>query len=282
MLILLSPAKTLDFDSTPALHARTQPELLEQSDRLACRLKRLSPGEIGQLMGVSDKLAELNFQRFQDWRTPIPKQGSQPAIFAFRGDVYRGFDVDRMTAKQLEYAQEHLRILSGLYGVLRPLDRMLPYRLEMGTPLEISSSTDGKVRRTRGDAGGKAKGNQGGVATFRDLYEFWGDRITEAINRQITKIGARFVLNLASNEYFKSVREKSLDVRVLHPVFKDYKNAEYKVISFFAKQARGSMAAWVVKQKVKTPEKLKKFAEDGYRFSEELSTSGRPVFLRTQ
>ncbi|PAY15587.1 hypothetical protein CKO51_31170 [Rhodopirellula sp. SM50] len=254
MLIVLSPAKTLDYDSRPKVPARTTPEWLAESEKLVDLLKKKTPKQIQTLMGVSENLAELNHGRYQDWQLPMPEAASRPAVLAFKGDVYLGLEADQMTEKQLLYAQDHLRILSGLYGVLRPLDSMLAYRLEMGTAL--------KARRGK------------------DLYAFWGTRITQSINEQLDATDSRYLLNLASNEYFRSIQKKSVQAEIIAPVFKDQSNGKYRVISYFAKKARGTMASWVIRNKVKTPTKLVKFAEDGYRYDAESSSDAAPVFLR--
>ncbi len=254
MLTLLSPAKTLDFESPLEVKKASDAALLDDAAELAEVLKTYSPTKLRELMHVSEKLAELNVQRFQDWEKPNADNGSRPALFAFQGDVYQGFKATELTEKQLLYAQDHLRILSGLYGVLRPLDRMLPYRLEMGTLLKTE----------RG----------------KDLYQFWGQRITDRIAAQLQVTKSKFLLNLASQEYFRSVRAETLNCPVITPAFKDMKNGKYKMITFFAKQARGVMAAWVMKQRVKTTRKLTRFAEEGYRYDAASSTETEPVFLR--
>ncbi|MCM2372400.1 peroxide stress protein YaaA [Aporhodopirellula aestuarii] len=254
MLILLSPAKTLDFESQVKFKTSTQPEYIDDSVEIAELLKQQTPASLRDLMGVSESLAELNHARYQDWMAPIPVEGSKQAIFAFQGDVYQGLQADTLTKKQLDVAQEQLRILSGLYGILRPLDRILPYRLEMGTPLPNS----------RG----------------KDLYAYWRDRVTASVVKQMQLNGSRFLLNLASNEYFRCVDAKALPAPVVAPAFKELKNGKYKMISFFAKKARGTMAAWVIRNRVKTMAKLIQFAEDDYRYDEESSTKKVPVFLR--
>ncbi|MEM6474243.1 MAG: peroxide stress protein YaaA [Planctomycetota bacterium] len=259
MLILLSPAKTLDFETEESLssvvrRAGTTPDFLQDSAELVALLKKLSPKRLGSLMSISDDLAQLNHGRYQDWTSPMPDSETRPSVLAFKGDVYLGLRAESLTDKQLLYAQDHLRILSGLYGLLRPLDAMLPYRLEMGT----------RLKSKRG----------------ADLYEFWGDTITKAVDRQLEAVGCGFLLNLASNEYFRSVRPKQLGAPVISPVFKDLSNGKYRVISFFAKKARGTMARWVIRQRVKTPKKLVQFSDDGYRYDEDSSTDLKPVFLR--
>ena len=256
MLIILSPAKTLDFETPAETKTATTPELIKQSAVLAGLLKEKTPKQIAALMGVSDKLALLNHERFQEWEAPMPRDAAKQAVLAFQGDVYQGLQAETLTENQLSYAQDHLRILSGLYGVLRPLDLMLPYRLEMGTQLK----------------------NEHG----KDLYAFWGTMITDALQAQVSSTKTKYLLNLASNEYFKSVSAKTLDCEIISPAFKDYKNGKYKIISFYAKKARGTMAAWAIRSKVKTPKKLTQFAEDGYCYDEESSTDSVPVFLRRE
>ena len=256
MLILLSPAKTLDYESPVKTKIASTPQLLEKSAEIAAVLKKKSPKQLGKLMGVSDSLAELNHQRYQEWRLPIEPSQARQAILAFKGDVYLGLQADKLTEKQLEYAQDHLRVLSGLYGVLRPLDLILPYRLEMGTAL--------KVKRKK------------------DLYAFWADTITETLNGDLESNNCETVVNLASNEYFKSIQTTTLNAQVISPAFKDWSNGNYKVLSFFAKKARGTMASWMVRKKVKTTKRLQQFAEDGYRFDPDSSTETKPVFLRRQ
>lgn len=260
MLVVLSPAKTLDFQTEPPVAARSQPRLLDQTATLIEKLKTFSPKQIGELMSISDSLAELNHQRFADFEIPHPSAatkpdtGARPALYAFQGDVYRGLQAAKLTPKQVEYADEHLRMLSGLYGVLRPLDAMLPYRLEMGTNLAIRE--------------------------HKNLYGFWGDAITNLLANDIAHSGSKILLNLASKEYFKSVQEKNLACQVVAPAFKEIKNGKPKIITVYAKTARGTMAQWVIRNKVRTLAKLKQFADDDYRYSETLSTDAVPVFVR--
>ena len=207
-------------------------------------------------MSISPALSELNSQRYQQWQTPFSPDNARQAIFAFKGDVYTGLQVENFDAKDINWAQQHLRILSGLYGLLRPLDLMQAYRLEMGTSL---STRRGK-----------------------NLYEFWDTQITDGLNHQLKSIKSKYLINLASNEYFKSVKPKQLDAQIVTPAFMDWKDDEYKMIGFFAKKARGSMSAWIIKNRIKTPERLEEFDEDGYRYDAALSTTDKPVFLRRQ
>jgi cytoplasmic iron level regulating protein YaaA (DUF328/UPF0246 family) len=256
MLIVISPAKTLDFESAPTTKKFSQPKLLKQSEQLIDVLTTMSPLDIEKLMGISPKLAELNVERYHQWSRPFKLSNAKQAILAFQGDVYTGMQAETFTDQQLEYTQNHLRILSGLYGILRPLDLMQAYRLEMGIKL---ANPLGK-----------------------NLYEFWNLTITDSINKQLQSIDSKILLNLASNEYFKSVKAKSIAGDIVTPVFKDWKNDQYKLISFFAKKARGSMSAWVLKNKVKSVKKLTRFDLDGYSYNAELSDPLNPVFLRRQ
>ena len=256
MLIVVSPAKTLDYESELPTLKTTQPRLLDDSDVLIERARQLSPADVSSLMGVSDKIAHLNVERFAQWQRPFNKKNARPAAFAFKGDVYTGLEIDTFTDNQLKEAQTSFRMLSGLYGVLRPLDLMQPYRLEMGTKLDTP----------RG----------------KDLYTFWGDIITEQLNKDMKAAKTDVLVNLASNEYFKSVNKKGINGRIIEPVFQDEKNGKYKVISFYAKKARGLMAAWIIKKGIKDPDKLKNFDVAGYRFAAELSSPDKPVFRRAE
>lgn len=256
MLMVISPAKTLDFESPSPLSKSTKPALLKQAGSLIEQLKPLSPDELSSLMGISQKLGELNHSRFQNWQVPFTKANAKQAIYAFQGDVYTGFEAASLTEKQMEFAQQHLRILSGLYGVLRPLDLMQPYRLEMGTKFK----------------------NTGG----KNLYEFWGDTLTKAINRQAKAIEANVVINLASQEYFSALSKSDIKPRIITPIFKDLKNGKYKIVSFFAKKARGRMAAYIVQKGLKQPSALKRYTVDGYRYDEASSTETEWVFLRDE
>ncbi len=256
MLIVISPAKTLDFETAPTTASFTQPDMLDESERLIDVLTTKSPADIEKLMKISPKLAELNTERYHSWSRPFAPTNAKQAVLAFKGDVYTGLDAPSLSDSELEYAQNHLRILSGLYGLLRPLDLMQAYRLEMGTKLE---NPEGK-----------------------NLYEFWGNKITEAINTQLANSSTNVLINLASNEYFKSVNVKSVNADIVTPVFKDWKNGQYKMISFFAKKARGLMSAWVIKNQVEELAQLSQFNIDGYQFSENDSDALNPVFLRKQ
>ena len=254
MLIVLSPAKTLDYETPPSTRKSTQPALLARSGELVQDARKLNPEKIGKLMGISEKLAELNHQRFMNWGEPFDLDNAKQSVLAFKGDVYTGLDADTMKAPDLNFAQKHLRILSGLYGILRPLDLMQPYRLEMG--LKFANS------------GGK------------NLYEFWGDDITQVLNAQLKALKSDVLLNLASNEYFKAVQVKALNAEIITPVFKDLKNGKYKVISFFAKKARGQMARYIIDKRLEDVADIKKFRGGGYRYNKAESTAREWVFTR--
>lgn len=254
MLMVISPAKTLDYETPPATQRYTQPEHLDHAQDLINQLRDLSPAQIAELMHLSDKLAGLNAARFGSWTPSFTPDNAKQALLAFKGDVYTGLHADDFSEADFDFAQAHLRMLSGLYGVLRPLDLMQPYRLEMGT----------KLANPRG----------------KDLYAFWGERISAWLNEALAAQGDRVLLNLASNEYFGAVQRKALDARIIDTEFKDWKNGQYKIISFYAKKARGLMARYVIKQRLGDPEGLKNFSEQGYRFSAEQSSQDKLIFLR--
>ncbi len=254
MLMLVSPAKTLDYESALPTDDFSQPDFLVDAQELIDQIKELAPKEVANLMGLSDKLAHLNTTRFQHWQQPFTLDNARPAIYAFKGDVYTGLDAYALSKSDMKFAQQHLRMLSGLYGLLKPLDLMQAYRLEMGT----------KYPNLRG----------------KNLYEFWGDIITDKLNQQLNDKDV--LLNLASNEYFKAVNKKILKAQIITPVFKDQKNGQYKIISFYAKKARGMMAAYVIRNRIKKVEDIKKFDVAGYSFSEELSKSKEWVFIRDE
>lgn len=256
MLVVLSPAKTLDIETPAPIGVFSQPDLLDESQLLIDRCAQLSMQDIASLMKVSDKIAGLNVARFTQWHKPFSLNNAKQAVFAFQGDVYTGLQADSLSAETLEYAQTHLRILSGLYGLLKPLDLMQAYRLEMGTKLD----------NLRG----------------ANLYQFWGSLITQRLNEALQAQGDNLLINLASNEYFKAVKKKELNGQVITPVFKDQKNGQYKVISFYAKKARGLMARYIVEQQVTGLDKLKEFASDGYYFVEAQSSATELVFYRDE
>lgn len=254
MLMVISPAKTLDYDTPPATPRHTLPEHLDQAQLLIDQLREYSPAQVAELMHLSDKLAALNVARFGSWNADFTPDNAKQALLAFKGDVYTGLNADDFSEHDFDFAQQHLRMLSGLYGVLRPLDLMQPYRLEMGT----------KLATARG----------------KDLYAFWGERISQWLNEALAAQGDAVLLNLASNEYFGAVKRKALEARVIDVDFKDLKNGQYKIISFYAKKARGLMARYVIKQRISDPALLLQFDYDGYRYSEAHSSTDRLVFLR--
>ncbi|PMS18729.1 peroxide stress protein YaaA [Trinickia dabaoshanensis] len=256
MIIVLSPAKSLDYETPPHVSKHTIPDFVDDAAQLIDELRRYSPQQIASLMDISDALAHLNFQRYADWSPQFHTGNAKQAVLAFNGDVYEGFDARTLAAADLDYAQRHVRVLSGLYGLLRPLDLLQPYRLEMGTRLP------------------NARG--------KDLYAFWGERITEALNAQMkrNKGAQRVLVNCASTEYFKSVRPARLDARVVTPVFEDWKGGRYKIISFHAKRARGLMARFAVENRIDSPDALKDFAAEGYAFDPAASNEATFVFRR--
>lgn len=257
MLSVLSPAKSLDYETPLATKKSSEPRLLDQSEELVKIMAAKSPAEIGKLMSISEKLSELNFDRFQDWERPFTTDNARAAVLAFDGDVYIGMNAaEAFNERDFTHAQKTVRILSGLYGVLRPLDLMQPYRLEMGTRLQ----------------------NPGG----RNLYDYWMRTVTDLLRDDIAASpGASVLVNLASNEYFGAVDPSTLDAAVISPAFLDSKNGgEFKVVSFFAKRARGAMAGWMVKERVKKAEDLRGFDGMGYAWDKERSTDDRPVFIR--
>ncbi len=256
MLCVLSPAKTLDFESKLATKKFSQPELLDEAAELIDVMATKTPDDLRSLMDISHDLAELNVERFHDWQRPFTRKNSRPAILAFKGDVYLGIDAaNRFSERDYTHAQKTVRILSGLYGVLRPLDLMQAYRLEMGS----------QVENPRG----------------KNLYEFWGSTITRKLNADLAMSpGPEVLINLASNEYFSAVQPTEIEARIISPKFLDEKNGEYKMISFFAKRARGEMAAWLVLNRIKSVRAIRDFDGDGYRFDPERSTVDQPVFIR--
>lgn len=256
MLALISPAKTLDYQSTLPTDEHTLPRLLQQSQQLIDVSRKLSASQIANLMSVSEKIANLNVERFRDWDSDFDLSNARQAIFAFKGDVYTGLDAYHLDEKDFKFAQKHLRMLSGLYGLLRPLDLMMPYRLEMGTRLE----------NPRG----------------HNLYEFWGDIITNLINEDLEQAGSNVLVNIASDEYYKSVKESKIKAEIIKPVFLDQKNGKYKVISFYAKKARGLMARFIIENQLSSIEDLKSFNTDGYYFDVASSLAGELVFKRDE
>ncbi|MEO1856473.1 MAG: peroxide stress protein YaaA [Rubritalea sp.] len=256
MLVLLSPAKSLDYESTLPTKKHTKPRLLDDSEELVVQLRQMSASQLGSLMSISSKLSELNADRYMKWERDVSNANSRQALFAFTGDVYQGMELSEWSASNLSEAQKKVRILSGLYGVLRPLDLMQAYRLEMGTKLE----------NTRG----------------KNLYAFWGSKITNLLNKDLKSSGSSLVVNLASNEYFSSVKKKELNGILITPSFKDEKNGKYKVISFYAKKARGMMADYIVRNGIEDVAGLKNFKSAGYKFDRVSSTDTELVFSRAE
>lgn len=257
MLITISPAKTLDFESPLATTQFTQPELLKYSQQLIAECRKLSSSDIASLMKISDKLAGLNAARFGEWQPNFTPDNARQAILAFKGDVYTGMQAAQLfTDDDFQFAQQHLRILSGLYGVLRPLDLMQPYRLEMGI----------KLKNKKGS----------------DLYQFWGNTITETLNKALEAQGDNILVNLASDEYFKSVNPKKLNAEIIKPVFLDEKNGQYKVISFYAKKARGLMSRFIIQEKLSDKTQLKEFNLEGYHFNVAESEGNTLIFKRAE
>lgn len=254
MLILISPAKTLDFDSKAVIDQVSMPEFTDEAKQLITQLRNYSVQEIAQLMKLSDKLASLNVARYESWEYQHTVGNARQAILAFKGDVYTGLDAESLSDSDFAFAQQHLRILSGLYGVLKPLDLMQPYRLEMGTRLKTQQGLN--------------------------LYDFWGDRLTDHLNADAAQASDPLIINLASNEYFGVINKKRLEGRLISPVFKDWKNGQYKIISFYAKKARGLMSRYLIQQQIESAEGLLKFDLDGYYYSPEDSGPDAPVFLR--
>ena len=253
MKILISPAKSLDFESKIPTNDSSKISFLEQTKELSQKMASKSKEDLKKLMNISDQLAELNYQRFQDFSFPFTKENARQAVYSFSGDVYKGLDVYTLPEEHIDSMQNSLRILSGLYGLLKPLDLIQPYRLEMGTSLKINSSNN--------------------------LYEFWGSSITDYLNQEMGK--EEILVNLASKEYFKAVQSKNLKTTLVTPIFKDYKNGKLKIISFFAKKARGQMARYILDNRIETLDELKGFDIDGYGFSAEYTLNeNEPVFVR--
>ena len=254
MRIVVSPAKTLDYESSLPTEDFTRPAHIKRSQLLINRLRDFSALDLSELQHVSSKIAQLNFERNHEWKTPFTLNNSRQALFAFKGDVYTGLDAYSMSEQKITFAQDHLRILSGLYGVLRPLDLMRPYRLEMGTRLT--------------------------TAEAKNLYEFWDMEITDALNKQLKAIQSDTLVNLASNEYFKAVKTTKVKGQIITPSFKDYKNGEYKMIGFFAKKARGLMTRFIIDNKITQPDDIKNFDIEGYAYNPLMSNEHSWVFTR--
>lgn len=256
MLMVISPAKILDYESPPTTERFTLPPFLDQAEELIHQLRQLSPPQVAQLMGLSDQLGNLNFGRYLNWSQPFTLDNAKQALLAFKGAVYLGIDAQSLSEEDLLWAQDHLRMLSGLYGLLRPLDLMQPYRLEMGAPFA----------------------NSGG----KNLYEFWGGRLTGTLNAELVKEPQPVVVNLASNEYFKALQKNNLQADVITPIFKDWKGGKYKVIVYYAKRARGMMTRYIIDRRLVDPEAMKHFEEGGYRYNPSMSSAREWVFIRRQ
>lgn len=251
MIAILSPAKTLDFEAW-SLSNTSKPTFLKDAKELVAELQSYSPAKIAKLMSVSKKIAELNAERYSTFKTPFTVKNAKPALLAFKGDVYQGIDVESYKAADFKFAQEHVRILSGLYGYLKPKDLIQPYRLEMKTRLKT----------------GRGK----------DLYQFWGDKITDALNEELKK--EKILINLASNEYYKAINQKKVAGSIITPVFKEKKGSEHKIVAIFAKRARGLMTDFIVRERIKKPDDLRDFSSEGYSFQKKLSTDNEYVFTR--
>lgn len=254
MITIISPAKTLDYKSDVQTKQFSQPIFLEHSEKLVCELRKLKPKDIASLMKVNDDIATLNFERFASWGIPFNLDNAKQALLAFKGQVFVGLDAKTLSEEELLFAQNHLRILSGLYGILKPLDLMQAYRLEMGTNLD------------------NPKG--------KNLYEFWGNKITEAINNEISQHKNKVLVNLASNEYYKVIKPKLLKAEIITPVFKEAKGNDFKVVTVYAKTARGLMSRFIIQNRIEKPEDLKAFDTEGYLYNHDLSTEKEWVFTR--
>jgi cytoplasmic iron level regulating protein YaaA (DUF328/UPF0246 family) len=255
MMIVISPAKTLDFESEKRNLQGTQPLFQDEASKVAAIMRKQSEKKLSALMDISKELAHLNYIRYQQWGAQTDDTSKRHALLAFKGEVYIGLQAETFTDEQMAYAQDHLRILSGLYGLLRPLDLIEAYRLEMGTKIKIGRKND--------------------------LYQFWLDKITKQLKEEMKQTGDSVLINLASNEYFKSINVKKLGVNIISPQFKEEKNGELKMISFFAKKARGMMSRFILTNNISDPEHLTAFSEDGYRYEPSLSTPEKPLFVRS-
>lgn len=256
MLIVVSPSKTMDYENPPKTKVFTQPDYLKNSQELITRLRQLSSSDISKLMSVSQKIADLNFDRYKTWNKKFTEKNSKQCVLAFKGDVYAGLDAESFSSKDFKFAQKNFRILSGLYGLLRPLDLMQAYRLEMGAKLDTLHG--------------------------KNLYEFWGSTITEGLNAQLKKTKSDNLINLASNEYFKAVKPKELNAEIITPAFKEYKDGEYKMIGIYAKKARGLLSRYIIQNQLTNPEDMKSFHEEGYKFNKKLSKGNTWVFSRNR
>ncbi|NCF32793.1 MAG: peroxide stress protein YaaA [Proteobacteria bacterium] len=254
MLAILSPAKTLDYQTPLTTDKSSAAEFNGESKELIATLRKFAPADIASLMKISDKLAELNHRRYAEWQPKPSDDNARPAVFAFKGDVYQGLDAGSMSARDINFAQKHLRVLSGLYGLLRPLDLMQPYRLEMGTRLATRRGSN--------------------------LYEFWGNKVTDHINKALAEQSSKVLVNLASNEYYNVVQPERIDGRILNINFKELRDGKYRFVSFSAKKARGLMARYMVDQRITRVSKLRQFNVDNYAFNDALSDDDNWIFTR--
>ncbi len=254
MMIVISPAKSLYTHSPIQLDKYTEAEFLPEAEKIISVMKKKKPAQLGKLMDISPKLAELNFQRFQEWSLPFSPNNSWQAILMFNGDVYQGLKAETFTSEEFDTAQNHLRILSGVYGLLKPLDLIQAYRLEMGTTVAI--------------------------ARKKNLYEFWKTKITARLNEEMSQSNQKILINLASNEYFSAIDTRKLKARIITPAFKEYKNGQYQMVSFYAKRARGLMSRFIIQNQISDPEEIKAFTEEGYYFNNQLSKGDNWLFTR--
>lgn len=254
MLIIISPSKTLDFNFAKKSNALTLPVYLEEASVIASELKRYNPKQLARFLNISPKLADLNATRYTAWNKDEHSAEGKSAVLVYKGDVYQGLQAENFSDSEFEFAQGHLRILSGLYGVLRPLDRILPYRIEMATPLRIGKS--------------------------KDLYAFWTSKVTAHLRQAIQETNMQVLVNLASEEYYKVIDSTETGVQIITPVFKDFKNGQYKIISFFAKKARGMMSRFIIRNGITNPDEMKLFNDDGYYFNDGLTMGNTWVFTR--
>ena len=256
MITVISPAKKLSNECYAYEADHSQPSYLNRSTELVNQLKSYEPSHLQSLMGISEKLSVLNWERFQSWEPSFNSDNSRQAFFTFRGDTYSGLDADTLSSQDLSFSQNHTRILSGLYGVLKPLDLIMPYRLEMGTKIENSAG--------------------------KNLYEFWGDALASDLEKDLAGHESKYLVNCASVEYFKSIDKDALKGKVITPVFKEVKNGKARIVSFFAKRARGMMARYIIQNQINNPNEIKQFDLGGYEYSDELSNTMEPVFIRAQ
>jgi len=254
MIVVISPAKSLYEKCPIQLENFTGGDFLPEAEKIVSVMKKKKPSQLAKLMGISPKLAELNFHRFQEWSLPFTPENSWQAVLMFNGDVYQGLKAETFSADEFETAQQHLRILSGVYGLLKPLDMIQPYRLEMGTNI--------------------------GIARKKNLYEFWKLKITSKLNEELAQTGQKELINLASNEYFSAIDTKKLKARIITPAFKEHKDGQYQMVSFFAKKARGLMSRFIIQNRITDPEEMKAFDLEGYYFNNQLSKNDNWVFTR--